>query len=155
MYLKFKSIRIEPATHGKRMTRFKFSWNTSLIAWPYLLHAKSVNGRYAIVRYYCSNVRRRKHLRSSFVRKSNISVWHVYYPSLSAIFETRLIVRHSTLARLGHCHVDPHVKNIYGALGICDKRQRRRADEFPGNRNTKCMMQNGEIWPPSPSKNFL
>ncbi len=28
------------------------------------------------------------------------------YPSLPAICETWLIVRHSTLARLGRCHVD-------------------------------------------------
>ncbi len=29
---------------------------------------------------------------------------------------------------------------IYGALVICGRRHRLSADEFPGNRNTKCMM---------------
>ncbi len=64
------------------------------------------------------------------------------YPTLPGICETWLFVRHSTVTRLGRCHIDyflffgSHVITIYGALVISDQRHRMIADEFPGNRNT-------------------
>ncbi len=59
------------------------------------------------------------------------------------------------LCRLFSVFFGPHVIKIYGALVICDQRDRMIADEFPGNRNTKCMMQNCKMWPPSSSTIFL